>query len=95
MLLQACMEAREKLREAEKKLATAGICAYFLSDSENCKSSNHMLVNDLQFFEAGEKDAKARALTNFSRLRGSEKTLSQNIYERGVDQAGFGRIRCD
>ena len=27
------------------------------------------------------------------RLRESEKTLSQNIYERGVDQQGFGRIR--
>ena len=28
-----------------------------------------------------------------SRLRESEKRLSQNIYERGVDDAGFGRIR--
>ena len=27
------------------------------------------------------------------RLRESEKTLSQNLYERGVDDAGFGRIR--
>jgi DNA-damage-inducible protein D len=27
------------------------------------------------------------------RLRESEKTLSQNIYERGVDDEGFGRIR--
>jgi DNA-damage-inducible protein D len=27
------------------------------------------------------------------RLRESEKQLSQNIYERGVDDAGFGRIR--
>lgn len=27
------------------------------------------------------------------RLRESEKALSQNIYERGVDDAGFGRIR--
>lgn len=27
------------------------------------------------------------------RLRESEKTLSQNIYERGVDEAGFARIR--
>ena len=27
------------------------------------------------------------------RLRESEKTLSQSIYERGVDEAGFGRIR--
>lgn len=26
------------------------------------------------------------------RLRESEKRLSQNIYERGVDDAGFGRI---
>ena len=28
-----------------------------------------------------------------SRLRTSEKRLSKNIYERGVDDAGFGRIR--
>jgi DNA-damage-inducible protein D len=28
-----------------------------------------------------------------SRLRESEKQLSQNIYERGVDDRGFGRIR--
>lgn len=27
------------------------------------------------------------------RLRESERTFSQNIYERGVDDAGFGRIR--
>jgi DNA-damage-inducible protein D len=27
------------------------------------------------------------------RLRESEKSLSQNIYERGVDDKGFGRIR--
>ena len=27
------------------------------------------------------------------RLRESEKRLSQNIYERGVDDTGFGRIR--
>ncbi len=27
------------------------------------------------------------------KLRISEKTLSQNIFERGVDDAGFGRIR--
>lgn len=27
------------------------------------------------------------------KLRDSEKTLSQNIYERGVDETGFGRIR--
>ncbi|MBE0484489.1 MAG: DNA damage-inducible protein D [Bacterioplanes sp.] len=29
------------------------------------------------------------------RLRESEKALSQNIYERGVDDAGFGRIRSE
>lgn len=29
------------------------------------------------------------------RLRESEKSLSQNIYERGVDDAGFGRIRSE
>ena len=28
------------------------------------------------------------------KLRESEKRLSQNIYERGVDDAGFGRIRA-
>lgn len=27
------------------------------------------------------------------RLKESEKTLSQNIFERGIDNAGFGRIR--
>ncbi|MDV0444681.1 hypothetical protein MmiAt1_02150 [Methanimicrococcus sp. At1] len=27
------------------------------------------------------------------KLRESEKTLSQNIYDRGVDEVGFGRIR--
>lgn len=29
------------------------------------------------------------------RLRASEKQLSQNIYERGVDDRGFGRIRSN
>ena len=27
------------------------------------------------------------------KLRASEKALSENIYERGVDDSGFGRIR--
>lgn len=35
---------------------------------------------------------KARLETR-DRLRASEKQLSQNIYERGVDDKGFGRIR--
>ena len=33
-----------------------------------------------------------RAVARY-RLRESEKQLSQNIYERGVDDEGFGRIR--
>ncbi len=32
-------------------------------------------------------------LDNREKLRESEKRLSKNIYERGVDDAGFGRIR--
>ncbi|WP_440441703.1 DNA damage-inducible protein D [Phascolarctobacterium succinatutens] len=32
-------------------------------------------------------------LENRDKLRASEKRLSKNIYERGVDDAGFGRIR--
>ena len=32
-------------------------------------------------------------LESLDRLRASEKQLSQNIYERGVDDKGFGRIR--
>ena len=35
---------------------------------------------------------KSRLATR-DRLRSSEKQLSQNIYERGVDDKGFGRIR--
>ena len=31
-------------------------------------------------------------LESRDRLRASEKQLSQNIYERGVDDKGFGRI---
>lgn len=41
-------------------------------------------------------EARMRLLARLDareRLRESEKTLSQNIYERGVDDAGFGRIR--
>lgn len=33
------------------------------------------------------------SLESRDRLRASEKQLSQNIYERGVDDKGFGRIR--
>lgn len=32
-------------------------------------------------------------LESCDRLRASERQLSQNIYERGVDDKGFGRIR--
>lgn len=34
-----------------------------------------------------------RSKRKATRIRESEKRLSQNIYERGVDDAGFGRIR--
>ncbi|SEF48882.1 DNA damage-inducible protein D [Nitrosomonas ureae] len=36
---------------------------------------------------------KQELIEDRDRLRESEKTLSQNIFERGVDDAGFGRIR--
>lgn len=36
---------------------------------------------------------KLQRLENRDKLRASEKQLSKNIYERGVDDAGFGRIR--
>ena len=32
-------------------------------------------------------------LNTRERLRASEKQLSRNIYQRGVDDRGFGRIR--
>lgn len=34
-----------------------------------------------------------KRLENRERLRESEKRLSENIYQRGVDNSGFGRIR--
>jgi DNA-damage-inducible protein D len=34
-----------------------------------------------------------RRLEAREKLRASEKTLSDNIFERGVDDEGFGRIR--
>lgn len=40
-----------------------------------------------------ERIAYAERVDARNRLRESEKRLSQNIYERGVDDQGFGRIR--
>lgn len=40
-----------------------------------------------------ERIAYIERMNARERLRESEKRLSQNIYERGVDDAGFGRIR--
>ena len=40
-----------------------------------------------------EKIAYIQRTEARGKLRESEKRLSQNIYERGVDDAGFGRIR--
>lgn len=40
-----------------------------------------------------ERMALISRLETRDRLRASEKQLSQNIYERGVDDKGFGRIR--
>lgn len=40
-----------------------------------------------------ERIAYVERMEARGRLRESEKRLSQNIYERGVDDAGFGRIR--
>lgn len=41
----------------------------------------------------GERLHLLSRLETRERLRASEKQLSQNIYERGVDDKGFGRIR--
>src|SRR5690606_13601791 len=41
-----------------------------------------------------EEHLKLRSrLETRDKLRAAEKRLSQNIYERGVDEKGFGRIR--
>ena len=40
-----------------------------------------------------ERIAYAERMAARKQLRDSEKRLSQNIYERGVDEKGFGRIR--
>lgn len=40
-----------------------------------------------------ERIAYAERMAAREQLRDSEKRLSQNIYERGVDEKGFGRIR--
>lgn len=40
-----------------------------------------------------ERIAYAERMAVREQLRDSEKRLSQNIYERGVDEKGFGRIR--
>lgn len=40
-----------------------------------------------------ERIAYAERMAARERLKDSEKRLSQNIYERGVDEKGFGRIR--
>lgn len=40
-----------------------------------------------------ERIAYIQRTEDRGKLRESEKRLSQNIYERGVDDAGFGRIR--
>ena len=40
-----------------------------------------------------ERISYVARLESRDRLRASEKQLSQNIYERGVDDKGFGRIR--
>jgi DNA-damage-inducible protein D len=40
-----------------------------------------------------ERVAYIERIETRGRLRESEKRLSQNIFERGVDDAGFGRIR--
>ncbi|MBO6004984.1 MAG: DNA damage-inducible protein D, partial [Verrucomicrobia bacterium] len=41
----------------------------------------------------GERLQTMERLETRDRLRASEKQLSKNIYERGVDERGFGRIR--
>lgn len=41
----------------------------------------------------GERIAYIERMAARDQLRDSEKRLSQNIYERGVDESGFGRVR--
>ena len=49
----------------------------------------------LEDMDLSEFKGKATYEQIRGKLRESKKRLSQNIYERGVDDAGFGRIRSE
>ena len=54
----------------------------------------HAKASDaIQALEAKNQRLDSQIQLLASKLRESETELSRNIYERGVDERGFGRIR--
>ena len=80
-------------REVEDYMLTRYACYLIAENGDSRKEQIYFAVQTRKQELIEERISYIERTEARGKLRKSEKRLSQNIYERGVDDAGFGRIR--
>ena len=85
-------------REVEDYMLTRYAC-YLIAENRDSRKEQIVFAQSYFAVQTRKQELIEERISYIERteargkLRESEKRLSQNIYERGVDDAGFGRIR--